>query len=73
MKITMESTEEVVCINGVPSRLWRGVTGEGARCDCFVSLIRVDPNVEDTRAFDRELQEMQVTQDQEPVDMRLLV
>jgi hypothetical protein len=76
MKITMESTSKIVDVNGVPSRLWDGVTSEGVRCDCFVSLIQVAAG-EDQSRFQAEFHEMLLTQDEEPmveaIDLRFLI
>ena len=56
MKITMEATAALTRLDGVPVRLWEGVTEQGTKCKVFVHRIAVhnDENAED---FERELQE----------------
>lgn len=36
MKITIESTSEIVAMNGVPCRVWKGVTERGSECFAYV-------------------------------------
>ena len=56
MKITIESTEKIVELNGVPARIWEGHTKSGIEVHCFVTRIAVhrDSNCEE---FEKELQE----------------
>jgi hypothetical protein len=56
MKITIEATEKLTKIDGVPVRLWHGLTETGARCEVFVHLIAV-PKQENAEQFERELRE----------------
>lgn len=56
MKITIESTNTVTEIDGVPVRLWKGVTEAGAFCDVFVHLLARRTN-QDLTEFERDLQE----------------
>lgn len=42
MKATIESTEKIFTVSGVPCRQWEGKTEEGAECSMFVSLVRID-------------------------------
>lgn len=56
MKITIESTETITRIDGVPVRHWKGVTEDGTPCEVFVHRIAVSNDV-DQQAFDRELAE----------------
>lgn len=58
MKITIESTASLTTINGVPVRLWEGVTENGVRCKVFVHRLAVHKD-DDCAQFDRELQETQ--------------
>lgn len=41
MKITIESTDKIALIDGVPCRFWDGVSESGARCVVFVHRIAV--------------------------------
>ena len=56
MKITMTATEKITQLDGVPVRVWEGVTEAGTKCICFVHRIAVH-NSEDSGQFERELAE----------------
>ena len=57
LKIQITATENITDINGVPVRLWEGVTERGIKCKVFVHRIAVHPD-EDAGPFDEELREM---------------
>jgi hypothetical protein len=56
VKITIESTNRIVEVDGVPTRAWSGRTESGISVVCFVQRIAVD-RFEDCAEFDRELTE----------------
>lgn len=56
MKITMTATEKLTEIDGVPVRLWEGITGQGVKCKVFVNRIAVHKD-EDNIQFENELVE----------------
>jgi len=56
MKITIESTDQLTHLDGVPVRVWEGTTEGGTPCKVFVHRIAVDQD-EDQVAFEAELQE----------------
>lgn len=56
MKITMESTDQVTHLDGVPVRVWNGQTGAGTEVVVFVHRLAV-PEWADNSPFERELQE----------------
>jgi hypothetical protein len=56
MNIIIKSTETLTEIDGVPVRLWDGITERGTRCKVFVHRIAVH-NEEDHLDFERELKE----------------
>lgn len=56
MKIQIEATEHITKIQGVPVRLWRGVTESGSECHVFVHRIAV-PEGQDSSEFEAELRE----------------
>jgi hypothetical protein len=56
MKITIEATNQLTSIEGVPVQLWHGVTEAGTRCEVFVHRIAVHKS-ENAEQFDRELAE----------------
>lgn len=55
MKITIESTEKIVTIEGQQARIWQGHTESGIPVHCYINLVAVaqdDPRQEE---FEREL------------------
>lgn len=56
MKVTFESTEKIVEINGVPARVWEGTTEKGIPCHAFITRVAVDKK-ENATEFERDLQE----------------
>jgi len=54
MKITIESTTEIVQINRVPARIWEGKTESGIPVHCLVTRIAVHKD-EDAEQFEKEL------------------
>lgn len=57
MQITITSTPNLTTIDGVPVRLWEGVTERGVKCKVFVHRVAVHES-EDSRQFDEELKAM---------------
>jgi len=56
MKITIESTTQIVDLNGVPSRIWEGTTDTGIAVHCLVTRIAVHKDADATQ-FYRELEQ----------------
>ena len=56
MKISIEATDKLTRIDGVPVRLWEGITEGGVRCKVFVHRIAVHM-AEDCLLFEQELVE----------------
>lgn len=56
MKITIESTDSITRIDGVPVRLWEGRTEAGTLCRVFVHRIALHES-QDADQFDAELTE----------------
>ena len=56
MKITIECTDKVLELNGVQVRIWEGETASGIRVHCFVAIVAVHKD-EDQTEFLRELEE----------------
>lgn len=54
MTLTITATETVTTLNGVPARLWEGVTEDGIPCKVFVHRVAVS-DLHDSAAFDRRL------------------
>ena len=56
MKITIESTEKLVELNGVPARVWEGHSESGIKVHCFIT--RISPQTNDNlEQFEQELKE----------------
>ncbi|HLK38813.1 MAG TPA: hypothetical protein VKU41_18755 [Polyangiaceae bacterium] len=56
MKVTLESTDKVVTLDGVPARVWQGHTERGVPCHAFIALVGVDREA-DHAEFERDLVE----------------
>jgi hypothetical protein len=56
MEIQITSTDQLTTIDGVPVRLWEGVTADGVRCKVFVHRLAVHNN-DDVSQFAAELNE----------------
>lgn len=56
MQATLSSTEKIVHINGVPARVWEGVTERGIRMHAFITRVAVD-KMSDASEFERDLKE----------------
>jgi hypothetical protein len=41
MRITIESTPEIVKVKGTTARLWRGITSKGVVCNVYVTAVSV--------------------------------
>jgi hypothetical protein len=56
MKLTIENTTQIVHINGIPARVWEGVSERGVKVQCLVTRIAVHKD-EDCTQFETELAE----------------
>jgi hypothetical protein len=56
MELMLTSTTKIVQVNGVPARIWEGVSAAGIPCHAYITRVAV-ANEEDTRQFEEELQE----------------
>jgi hypothetical protein len=65
VKITIESTDVITTIDGVPVRLWCGITEQGTRCDVFVVRIGAVVGAA-SEVLARELRKMP-----EPIELKL--
>ena len=59
MKITIENTDRLLMVNGVPGRIWEGTTESGIAVYCLITRIAVRKE-DDCAQFDRELLEQPV-------------
>jgi hypothetical protein len=56
MKATVENTDQIVEINGIPARVWLGRTESGVCFELLVTRVAVSQN-EDASQFEKELKE----------------
>lgn len=56
MKVTAQSTDRIVTLNGVQARIWEATTERGVPCLMAVTRIAVN-NADDSSQFEQELQE----------------
>ena len=56
MKVTLESTAQIVEVNGVPARVWDGTTESGIPVSVLVTRVAVE-RTQDTAQFEAELSE----------------
>lgn len=56
MEIQLHNTTKIVFLNGIPARVWKGVTASGIPVFAFITRIGVDKN-KDLSEFDAELSE----------------
>lgn len=57
MNIQLHSTEKIVHLNGVPARIWEGITESGINCHAYITRIAIDKDEPRADEFNRELQE----------------
>ena len=56
MKIILEPTDRIVTVNGIPMRLWRGVTGKGIKVEAIIPRIAASAH-DDVSELSAELKE----------------
>jgi hypothetical protein len=56
MRITIESTERIVELNGTPARIWEGETAAGVKVVCLVAQIAARTD-QDQSELEADLQE----------------
>ena len=66
MRATLESTDYIVTVNGVPGRVWEGTTESGARFFALITRVAVHKE-DDNSQFERELRECRPASPQAPV------
>lgn len=60
MIITIQNTDRIIEINGVPGRIWEGKTDSGIEVHCLITRIAIakDEPPETVAQFDAELKEV---------------
>jgi hypothetical protein len=66
MKITLESTGQIVELNGIQARVWQGTTESGVPLTAFIPRVAVHPNYDQSQ-FERELIEQREPRASGPV------
>lgn len=56
LKLTITATDQLTRMDGVPVRLWEGMTEDGVKCKVFVHRVAVHES-EDASAFEARLAE----------------
>lgn len=56
MNVKLHSTTKIVEINGVPARVWEGITEGGIECHAYITRIAVHKD-DDASEFQKDLQE----------------
>jgi len=72
MKVTIEMTEELVCVDGVMCRIWNGHADNGVPVRMYVHRVAVPLELPQER-FKRELVEMNAPAEEEQLDLTELV
>lgn len=57
MKVQLRSTEKVITFNGLPARIWEGITESGIKCHAYITRIAIDKDEPRADEFSKELQE----------------
>jgi hypothetical protein len=58
MKVTIESTTQIVMLDGAPTRVWEGATESGIRVNCFIKRVQAQfANAAEGAQFECELEE----------------
>lgn len=57
MQIQIHSTEKIVTLNGIPARIWEGITDSGIKVHVYITRIAVENDEPNTEQFEKELTE----------------
>lgn len=73
MKITIESTTKIVELDGIPGRVWEGVSEGGVKIICFITRVAAQEG-QDLNQFEAELQEQKIpSAEVEAIPLRLIL
>lgn len=76
MRVSLESTNKLVRLNGISARIWEGTTEAGVKVHCYMTRIAVknDQPLEVYAEFERELKETRVpSADVEAIPLRMIL
>lgn len=57
MNIQLHSTDKIVHMNGLPARIWEGITESGISVHAYITRVACDKDEPNTEQFEKELQE----------------
>ncbi len=76
MRATLESTSQIVHVNGVPARVWEGASEGGVPFTALVTRVAVRADC-DSAEFERDLQSCAAPRPENPfsgpIDLRLVL
>ncbi len=73
MQLILSPTTKIVTVNGVPCRVWEGISNTGIECHAFMCRVMVDKD-SDTSEFEKELKEqMPPSVDVSAIPLRLIL
>lgn len=72
MKITIENTDQIVEVNGVPARLWEGESVTGIKVQVLVTRIAVHDS-QDCSQFAAELEEQRPPSIEQAFPLRMIL
>ncbi len=56
MHIQIYSTDKIVHLNGIPARIWEGITDSGIKVHAYITRIAINKDESDKHQFEEELQ-----------------
>jgi len=57
MNVQLHSTDKIVHLNGVPARIWEGITEGGIKCHAYITRIACDKDEPNAGEFERDLKQ----------------
>lgn len=72
MKASIQSTSQIIEVNGIPARVWKGKTEKGIECEFLVTLVAVSKD-RDCSQFEQELQEQHAPHVSEAFPLKLIL
>jgi hypothetical protein len=74
MIIQIESTTKIIELNGVPARVWEGITDSGIKVHAFITRIGIDKDETRIEEFAKELLEQKTpTPEIEAIPLRMIL
>jgi hypothetical protein len=74
MKVQIESTTKIVHLNGVPARIWEGITDSGIKIHCYITRVAIDKDEKRIDEFEKELKsQIPPSAEIEAIPMRMIL